>query len=326
MSHRRVFVTGASGFVGNAIVPELVARGYALRGLRHRGELPTGVSETVGGSLARVSDLESALENVDAVVHSAALLDPIDDQRQAETINHRATVELAAIAARAGARCFVFLSSLAAVGYRDGAGLVKADAPCRPTTIYGKSKLDAERALSALDGGRMRRVILRPPTVYGPGERRNFLALVRAIDTGYFVIPGDGKNRMSFCSAKNLAHAVGHCLDHDGATGIVNVADEPVATFRESVETIAAALDRKLLPLPFPLPVARAVATGLELGFRFAKRAPPLNRARLRTLTADCALDTSENARIDLIPITRFADAVRETIIEYRNADLVGRP
>jgi hypothetical protein len=67
------------------------------------------------------------------------------------------------------------------------------------------------------------------------------------------------------------------------------------------------------------------VATGLDLAARFSKRKLPLGRARLRTLTADSALDVSESASLGLVPVTRFEDAVAETIREYRDAGLVGR-
>lgn len=319
-----VFLTGASGFVGREILADLVTRGFSVRALRHEREVPSDASEVVLGSLARISGLEPHLLGVEAVVHSAALLDPIDDEALAERINHLATAELAAAALRAKVRTFVYLSSQAAIGSASSTpGLVRPDATSAPTTVYGRSKLAAERALLALGPSPMRVVILRPPTVYGPGERRNFLALVRAIDTGWFVIPGSGNNRMSFCAVKNLSHAVGFCLVNDGARGILHVADEPALTFREIVELLAAALDRRILPFPLPLPVARTLARCFEVGFRFSKRQPPLSRARLRTLTADSALDTSETRRIGLEPVVSFAEALAETIGEYRSARLI---
>src|SRR5262245_60171613 len=102
MIGRRIFVTGASGFVGSAIVRELVRCNFRVSALRHRNELPPGTSEAIDGSLTRVSDWEASLGGVDAVVHAGALLDPIDDRAVADRINHRATGELAASAAKRG--------------------------------------------------------------------------------------------------------------------------------------------------------------------------------------------------------------------------------
>jgi UDP-glucose 4-epimerase len=303
----------------------LVRRGDRVRALVHRSEPDLDGLERVFGDLAEPERFASALGGADAVVHCAALLDPIADETEADRVNHRASVELARLAARAGVRSFVFLSSLAAVGYHPGSGLVRPGARCRPTTAYGRSKLAAERALSAAELPELRRVLLRTPTVYGAGERANFLALTRAIDTGMFPIPGSGDNRMSFCYAENLAAAVCFALDEPRASGVLHVADEPPLTFRGAVQTIASALGRRVLPLPFPLPVARAVALACEASFGAIGRNPPLSRARLTTLSADCALDTSETAALGFRPKTAFADGVRETIEHYRSAGLLRR-
>jgi nucleoside-diphosphate-sugar epimerase len=319
-----VFLTGGSGFIGRALLPRLTAGGFSVRALRHEHDLPPCAAEVVTGSLARVSELRPLLAGMDAVVHCAALLDPVEDEARADLINHRATANLAAAAAQGGVRTFIHLSSQAAVGSMEGAtGSIGPDAPCAPTTHYGRSKRAAEQALGSLSSGEMRIVILRPPTVYGPGERRNFLALVRAIDTGLFVIPGRGRNRISFCAAANLAHAVAFCLTHEQARHVIHVADEPAMTFRESVALLARALGTRILPLPFPESAARAVALGLELGFRAVRRPPPLSRARLRTITADCALDTSQSRQLGLSPVMGFREAIAETIAEYRRAGLL---
>jgi UDP-glucose 4-epimerase len=327
MTAPRVFLSGGSGFIGARVATWLAARDYSVCALEHRTRVAIAASQIVHGELERPSEIFPALRGCDAVVHAAALLDPIDDLAAAERVNHRATVELARAAARAGVKTFVFVSSFAAVGAQPNAGLVPPEAECRPTTHYGRSKLAAERSLAELgalgDLGAMRIVIWRPPTVYGPGERRNFLALVRAIDTGLFLVPGDGENRMSFCSIENLADAIGWSLVTASARGILHVADEPVLTFRQAVATIAGALDRRLLPIPFPLPAARTVALACEVAFRPLRRAAPLNRMRLATLTADSALDTAASARLGFRPAHRFADSVAETIAEYRRAGLL---
>src|SRR5262245_56094290 len=104
---RRVFLTGASGFVGRAVMLELRARGHAVRALRHVSDVPEGADEVVSGSLECAAELRPLLTGVDALVHCAALLDPIEDEAQAERINHRATRELAEQALDAGVETFV---------------------------------------------------------------------------------------------------------------------------------------------------------------------------------------------------------------------------
>ena len=312
-----ILVTGASGLLGGRLARALLDGGARVRALVH--ESPVDLEcERAEGDLRDREALSRAVDGVRAVVHCAALLDPVESEAAADAINHLATLALAEEAARAGVEVFVFVSSQAAIGWREDAGLVKEDAPCFPSTAYGRSKRAAERALAEADLGSMRVVILRPPTVYGPGERRNFLALARAASTGVFPIPGRGDNRMSFCHLENAVEAMRFAIDEPRATGVIHVADERPVTLREAVTTIARAAGRRQLPLPFPMPVARAVARALELAFAPTPFAPPLSPARLRTLTSDCALDTSLLRSLGFRWPVAFDEGVAETLESYR--------
>ena len=161
----------------------------------------------------------------------------------------------------------------------------------------------------------MRVTIVRPPTVYGPGERRNFLALTRAIARGGFPILGDGQNRISFCHLDNLVEALRHVA---GTEGIVHVADAPVTSLARVVRTIAAACGTRPLPFRIPLPVARAGAIACELAFAPLRATPPLSRARLLTLTADSALDTTRLRSLGFRWPVGFDEGVAETVASYR--------
>lgn len=323
---RTAFVTGGSGFVGGHVIAALLDLGWSVRALRHQRPLPPSIADRVraiDGDLSNVSVWAHALHGARAVVHCGALLDPIFDAGAADAINHRATVTLARAAADAEVDDFVFLSSMAAVGFAPAAGLVAPDAPCHPTTHYGRSKLAAERSLLSLNVS-MRVVIVRPPTVYGPGEARNFLALTRAIDGTVFPIPGSGDNRMSFCHVDNLAAAVSWVLQTRAARGILHVADERPVTLTEVVDTIAAALgDSAARVVRIPMPAMRAAATLSELAFRALNRPPPLTRGRLTTVAADCALDTRGTTALGFSPDVRFDAGVASTVRWYREARLL---
>lgn len=312
-----VLVTGGAGWIGGRLVRALVDAGFRVRALTHRSAVPACASP-VRGDLRDAASLQGAVRGVTAVVHCAALLDPVDSEEEADAVNHLGTAHLAEAARAAGCASFVFLSSQAALGWSADAGLVREDAPCAPSTAYGRSKRDAERAL--LDAaGPMRVVILRPPTVYGPGERRNFLALARPAATGLFPVPGRGDNRMSFCHLDNLVDAAVFALRAPGARGVLHVADAHPVTLREAVDTIAHAAGRRPIPVPFPLPVARLAARACER----LLRSPPLSRARLHTLTSDCALDVGALARLGFRWPVRFEEGVGETIDEYRAAGVL---
>lgn len=322
----RIFVTGATGFIGRHLVPELLEAGHEVVALvRRSGALPSspGVVE-VRGDLADVEGFADALAGVDAVIHNAALVDPIEDERAADTINHRASLALARVARRHGTRAFVFVSSIAAIGFRPDAGLVDADVLCRPPTPYGRSKRSAELSLLALDAPDFRVAVARPPTVYGRGDTRgNFLAMARAVRTGLFFIPGDGRNRMSFCHVENLVRALRLLAEHPEARGIFHVADERPVTLREMAEHVAESIGSRLLPLPFPRWLAGTVATAAELVAPRLGMAPPLTRVRLATVVSDFAFDCTPLLRLGYEHPRQWREATRDTLGWYQEAGLL---
>ena len=205
---RHVALTGATGFIGRHLLRSLTARGYRVRVLLRRPvEVPEGAASAVVGDLTRPMNMAAALSDVDAVVHSAGLAHarsgaPEDDYR---TLNTEATRRLAEAAARAKVRRFVFLSSIRAQCGASAPGvLTEADAPA-PTDAYGRSKLDAERALAetGLDWA-----ALRPVLVYGAGVKGNMAALLQLARMPYPLPLGALSARRSLISADSLAEAV----------------------------------------------------------------------------------------------------------------------
>src|SRR4029077_1921454 len=172
-------LTGATGFIGQYLLRELPKRGYRLRVLlRQPPSMPMPCASAVIGDLARPRNMSAALEGVDAVIHSAGFTHgmsgiPEDDYR---LLNTEATIGLARAARRAGAKRFVFLSSIRAQsGPTAETVLTEADDP-NPTDAYGRSKLAAERGLAELD---LDWVSLRAALVYGPGVKGNIAQLMR---------------------------------------------------------------------------------------------------------------------------------------------------
>src|SRR6516165_3878336 len=137
-------LTGATGFIGRHLLQDLPKRGHRLRVLLRRPtSMPTDCASAVIGDIARPRNMAAALEGVDAVIHSAGFTHgmsgiPEDDYR---LLNTEATIGLARAARRAGAKRFVFLSSIRAqTGPTAESILTEADEP-NPTDAYGRSKL-----------------------------------------------------------------------------------------------------------------------------------------------------------------------------------------
>jgi UDP-glucose 4-epimerase len=174
-----VALTGATGFIGQCLLRELPKRGYRLRVLLRRPSVvPMESASAVVGDLARPQNMAAALADVDAVIHSAGLAHamsglPEDDYRM---LNTEATIGLARSARRAGAKRFVFLSSIRAQSGPTAEEVLTEDLAPRPTEAYGRSKLAAEQGLAELD---LDWVALRLVLVHGPGVKGNMAELLR---------------------------------------------------------------------------------------------------------------------------------------------------
>jgi UDP-glucose 4-epimerase len=208
MAENRILVTGASGFVGPHVVAALIAAGYRLRlAQRSPHPVPAGVEAVVTGDLSMPVDWRTALEGVDHVVHMAGLAHagPGLDEALYRRINTEATLELARAAEKAGVERFVYLSSIKALtGAFDGPPL-REDRQPAPGDAYGRSKLQAEQGLAALD---LDWVALRPVLIYGPGVKANMAALLRLARVPLPLPLGGLRACRSLLAVENLASAI----------------------------------------------------------------------------------------------------------------------
>jgi nucleoside-diphosphate-sugar epimerase len=272
---RNVLVTGATGFVGRALVPQLVASGYRIRAaLRTPSDaLPAGVASVQIGEIGPDTDWRAALAGVDAVVHLAARAHVLDE-RSADAlalyraVNATAAVRLAEAAAASGVRRFVFLSSVRAHGARTTGAPFTEASPLAATDPYGRSKVEAETGLAALARtSRLEVVVLRPPLVYGAEARGNFARLAKLVERGVPLPLGAVRNRRSLVYIGNLVHAIVRSLDRPEAAGqTFMVSDGEDVSTAELVRRIARALGRT--PHLIPVPPALLRLGGSLLGRR----------------------------------------------------------
>jgi nucleoside-diphosphate-sugar epimerase len=251
----RILVTGASGFVGRAVVRAFAASGRAVRAAVRRSPpegFPAGVETVVHPDLAHSFDWSPYLDGVAQVVHLAGIAHTggVAAERY-ERINCAATAELAAAAARRGVRHFVFISSIRAQSGPSADHALTERDEAQPTDAYGRSKLAAEAAVR--ESG-VPFTILRPALFYGPGVKGNFALLLRAARWRAPLPVKDFVNRRSLIGIDNFISALDFVLSSPATLGETYVVADPGIPPRlgDLIATLRKAQGRRPLLLPLP--------------------------------------------------------------------------
>lgn len=263
-------VTGASGFVGSAIVAALREKGRHVVALARSDD--GGGCYQCGPTLDALADWTDVLKGIGVVVHAAARVHVMNEREQDplaafRAVNVAGTLALARQAAAAGVRRFVFISSIKVNGERTVTDRpFSASDPPAPEDAYGVSKMEAEAGLFeiAAETG-LEVVVVRPPLVYGPGVRANFERMMYCLWRGIPLPLGAVDNRRSLVGLDNLVSLIETCIHHPAAANQVFLASdgEDVSTAM-LLERLGAALGRpaRLVRVPPVLLCAGAAMLG----------------------------------------------------------------
>ena len=265
----KVLVTGASGFVGSALCAHLVAEGYAVRGAvrNTQGKPLPGVEYQIVSDMSIGANWREVLTDINVVVHCAvrvhvmkeASVDPLAAFRE---VNVKGTACLAEQAVDRGAKRFIYISSIKVNGETTSGHPFKADDTPAPEDPYGISKWEAEQVLREIAKKTgLEVVIIRPPLVYGPGVRANFLRLMQGIMSGVPLPLGAIDNRRSLVALDNLVDLIEACLNNPQAinqTFLVSDGDD--LSTKALFQRTAVALGKPVRLIPVPVSLLWAMA------------------------------------------------------------------
>jgi nucleoside-diphosphate-sugar epimerase len=278
-SRLRFLVTGASGFIGAHVVGQIARAGHhvcpMVRGTKLPAMLEPFAPFVRRADLRDPTALGEAVRDVDVVVHLGGLTRARSEAEFMDTNAEGVARLVGAVRERAaGLLRFVYVSSLSAGGPSLGAGAVVEDDAPSPVSAYGRSKLAGEARLRE-SAGPVPWTIIRPPIVYGPGER-DLHTLFRSTARGWVPMVGADDRAYSIVHARDLAAAILAAVAVPAAAGQVYYVAEPRAYGgRELLEHVAAAIGRKPRLVRVPHWVAACVAAGGSALTPFLSR-PPL--------------------------------------------------
>lgn len=319
---KTVLVTGANGFIGQAVCADLPPRGYRVLGVvRHnvQMDLQNGFECLSMDEIDANTDWSGALVGVDSVVHLAGRVhlmretaaDPLTEFRRT---NVDLTLNLARQAAAAGVRRFVFVSTIKVNGEVTPVGQpFNAEDEPHPTDPYGVSKYEAELGLLKLAGeSGMEMVIIRPVLVYGLGVKANFQAMMHWLLKGVPLPLGILPNRRSFLALGNLADLIATCIHHPAAANQIFLAsDGEDLSISGLLRRTGAALGKSARLIPVPVMVLRG-------GARLVGQ-----EAVMQRLCDSLQVDISKTRRVlGWTPPVRVDDALKETAQHFRRGQV----
>ena len=262
---RTVLVTGANGFIGRHLHDELSEQGVVVRGLDLVADEPRGIHS---GSTLEPSSWAHLLQDVDAIVHTAAAVSNVAPRSEAWQVNVLGTDRVMRAAADAGVSHFVHISSIAAFGEKFPDGVTEAY-PSRITGhAYADTKINGEAVvLGAHAAGVIDCTVIRPGDVYGPGSRPWVLIPLELIRKRLAILPNGGKGIFSPTYVQNLVSGITLTLSRPDARGqIFTLTDGVAVTCLEYFQRLAQLINGRVRTVPTP--VARSLARSVGTATR----------------------------------------------------------
>jgi len=316
----KLFLTGLNSFLSQSLVNRLGDTEHSVSGsIRPSSTFKSSIVENITqNELLPDENWAEAMFGVDVVIHTAArahilheiAADPLKEYRNINTIS---TLRLAKQAAEAGASRFIFISSIGVNGNSNKHAFNELNKPA-PKEPYAISKYEAEQGLLDIaEETGMEVVIIRPPLVYGPGVKANFLSMIKWVDRSVPLPFGAIDNQRSLVALDNLVDFIIHCIDHPKAANeIFLISDGEDVSTTQLLIKVAVAFGRR--PRLISVPVSWMKFIAKLLG----------KQAVTERLFSSLQVDSSKARELlGWQPVTTMDEQLTKTIDAYLNEKTV---
>ncbi|MDC0989946.1 NAD-dependent epimerase/dehydratase family protein [Rhodospirillales bacterium] len=251
----KILITGATGFIGASLINTLRTQGHIMSGTTRKTGVVSGPNGIPLHKIPEISvntDWSNIISGAEVIIHLAARVHIMRDQSQNpmeafRCVNTLGTKSLALQAANAGIKRFIFLSTVKVAGETSPLDGFKESGPISPNDPYSISKYEAEQELLKIaQRSSMEVVIIRPPLVYGPNVKGNFLSLLKLAKRNYPLPLNSINNKRSLIFVDNLTDAITKAVDHPKAANkIFFLSDEENLSTTELINKISRAFGTK---------------------------------------------------------------------------------
>jgi len=315
----RIFVTGASGFVGGAATKALGLAGHVVRAMSRSAASDPVIAE--GGATPVRCDLENVaaahIGDAEAVVHCAAFVEQWGPRDAWQRFNVEGTARMLEAAREAGVKRFIHISTESVLWRGQHLRGVDETYPLAPNSPYpyAATKARAEVLVRKANGETFQTIILRPRFIWGPGDTTLLPTIERVAQSGQWMWVNGGKAQTSTTHIDNLVHAIELALTRGDGGEAYFILDDGVRSMREIISGIAAARGITLPDRNIPSGVADALGATCEFLWRTfdLKGEPPLTRFSAMILSRDSVLrDAKARGEMGYAPVISVEEGLRQ--------------
>jgi nucleoside-diphosphate-sugar epimerase len=324
----KVLVTGATGFLGSYVVPELVNRGHEVTGVIHNRKLNPDLEKLMETRMADLTDRASLMEatkGMDAVVHLAAYYTFFGKKELYEMVTVNGTRSLIEACLANGVRRFVYCSSTETMGPVKSPPADES-APLKPSSGYGRSKVEAERVVRESSAEGMEWTIIRPSGIYGPGNVNDvafwfIVSFVKNSMATKFLV-GGGQNLVHFVHVRDAARAFALALNSPKVSvgQIYLVSDDRAVSYRELYSMMAELCGRTPPQVSLPKTLAKVMIAPVE-SFNAISGRPSFmwHLSTVDAVTSDRSFTSAKAAReLGYRATVGLKDGLKEALEWYR--------
>ncbi len=320
-----VLLTGGSGFLGSHIAEQLNQNGETVRALvRPTSDISFLETldnvEIIKTSLADKNVLNNAVQGVDGIIHSAALIKAVNEKEfKKVNIDYTRYLLEAAAGTRETLKRFVFVSSIAAVGPNTDGDIIQDGKSPTPVTCYGRSKLAAEQVVQD-KANELPITILRPVSLYGPRDKATFI-LFKSINNRVLPYCGSPDTQLMFLYGADFARACILALQANVPSGSSYIIDNgKVYTWKELLTLTESIIGKKAL-IRFPVPrfLIYIAALALDVYSKISRKAFILSRDKMNELYEQFVTDSKEGQKmLNWTPETNLEEGLKTTFHWYK--------